>query len=50
MNLAQTLADSAVVQLQGAQTAITTVSPIIIGIAVALVVVGIIKKLSKKGG
>lgn len=48
--MAQQLADTALVQLQGAQTAITTVAPIIIGIAVALVVVGIIKKLSKKGG
>ena len=48
--MAQQLADTALVQLQGSQTAITTVATIIIGIAVALVVVGIIKKLSKKGG
>lgn len=48
--MASALADSALTQLQGAQTAITTVAPVIIGIAVALVVVGIIKKLTKKGG
>lgn len=48
--MAAQLADSTLTQLQGAQTAITTVAPIIIGIAVALVVVGIIKKLSRKAG
>ncbi|MBP5351803.1 MAG: hypothetical protein J6Y56_07570 [Fibrobacterales bacterium] len=47
--MATALADSAVAQLQGAQTAITTVAPIIIGIAVGLVVVGIVKRLVKKG-
>lgn len=47
--MATALADSALVQLGGAQTAITTVAPVIIGIAVALVVVGVIKRLVRKG-
>lgn len=48
--MATQLADSTLAQLSNAQTAITTVAPVIIGIAVALVVVGIIKKLSRKAG
>lgn len=48
--MAANLADSTITALQGAQTAITSVAPIIIGIAVALVVVGIIKKLTRKAG
>lgn len=47
--MATALADSAVTQLQGAQTAITTIAPIIIGITVAIVVIGIIKKVTHKG-